>query len=1511
MTHQEGDSANRDWLVGGGEMGALMRSFDFSRTPLGAVSEWPQSLRSAVSICLNSRFPIVLFWGPQFISLYNDAYIPILGSKHPWALGRPFEVVWADIWDVLGPVLRSVFETGVPSWAEDQQLIFQRSGYPEEVYFTFSFGAGRNERGDVGGIFCAVTETTQRVLHERRLAILKELSAEARTTPEAARIIAEVLGHTPDIPFALLYLTETDGVHAVLASHCGLPEESTAAQARIALTHEQEPWRLSCAQSDGMIVLTGLDRRVGPLPGRPWPESATSAVVIPLKQAGQSEAAGYLVLGISPRRAFDEAYRRFFELVGNHAATMVSNARAYEDERRRAEALAELDRAKTAFFSNVSHEFRTPLTLMLGPIEELLARSHTDLSPSAKGQLEIVNRNGLRLLRLVNSLLDFSRIEAGRVQARYEPVDLSTFTAELASSFRSATQRAGLKLIVDCPPLSQSVYIDRDMWEKIVLNLISNAFKFTFEGEIVVMMRQRERAAELVVRDTGVGIPAEALPKLFERFYQVENMRSRTHEGSGIGLALVQELVKLHGGSVHAESKMGEGSSFRISIPFGSAHLPASQSGGPRIPAPTALGASPFVEEALRWLPDESPGENEEALLPDDFLAMPPAAAAMQAGCPRILLADDNADMRQYVARLLAERYAVEAVGDGEAALAAARAHRPDLILSDVMMPKLDGFGLLREVRNDPSLQTVPVIMLSARAGEESRVGGLEHGADDYLIKPFSARELMARIQSHLAMARIRKETDSRAVEDLQDMTRLYEVGNRCVRAGNFMQERLDEIVNTAIAVTRADRGNLQLFDADGALTIAAHSGFDKPFLTFFVTVKNQAAACDEARRRAARVVVDDVLHSPIFDGTPALQVLLDAGVRACQSTPLVSSTGHVIGMISTHFSRPHRPNERELRIMDLLALQASDYLERKQAEQALALRSRQRQVLYELASAVNRSDEAAVLYERALDAILVSLNATRASILLFDDHGVMRFQAWRELSEAYRAAVEGHSPWTRGHDNPAPILVPDVATSDIAPGLRATILQEGIEALAFIPLTYSDRVIGKFMVYYDKPHVMNDEDIELALGIGTTLAIGIQRARSDQALRVSESQLRELASQLETRVDERTKELVQSQDRLRGLTIELSLAEQRERKRLAMELHDHLQQILVLAKLTIGHTKRAAYDLPACQKAFDKLDGLLGEALTYTRTLGADLSPPVLRDHGLAAGLKWLGESMSKHDLRVIVTVPDDESVTLSEDQTVLLFQSVRELLINASKHAGTGEASVAMAEKEGRLEIIVRDQGGGFDLAAAAAAEGSNARGGLSSKFGLFSIRERMSAIGGWFEIRSAVGKGTTATLALPIGARQQTSHNTRSDTLVFNAGNHEKEETIGKEARVRVLLVDDHAMVRQGLRAILEAYADVQVVGDASDGIEALTAVDRLHPRVILMDINMPNKNGIEVTAEIKARYPQIPIIGLSVNAGRENQEAMLKAGASMLLTKEAAVDQLYTAIQKVIKATSVAT
>ncbi len=346
--------------------------------------------------------------------------------------------------------------------------------------------------------------------------------------------------------------------------------------------HPQTMWPIEEALRSGRAVLIeDLEQRFGGLQCGPYPESPKQAIAVPIPRMGFDRPAGVLIAGVSSRLPLDEAYRGFYDLLGGHIASALANARSYEEERHKAEELAQLDRAKTAFFSNVSHEFRTPLTLMLAPLEDLLARGDGG-DPSTHEELQRVHRNALRLLKLVNALLDFSRIEAGRIQAVYEPTELSQLTADLASAFRSAIERAGLALVVDCAPLAEPVYVDREMWEKIVLNLISNAFKFTFEGSITVRLRTAGKHVELTVEDTGTGIGAGDLPRVFERFHRIHGARARTHEGTGIGLALVQELVRLHGGSISVSSEQGRGSVFTVQIPSGRDHLPADRIQGAR-----------------------------------------------------------------------------------------------------------------------------------------------------------------------------------------------------------------------------------------------------------------------------------------------------------------------------------------------------------------------------------------------------------------------------------------------------------------------------------------------------------------------------------------------------------------------------------------------------------------------------------------------------------------------------------------------------------------------------------------------------------------------------------------------------------------------------------------------------------------------------------------------------------------------------------------------------------------
>lgn len=412
--------------------------------------------------------------------------------------------------------------------------------------------------------------------------------------------------------------------------------------------------------------------------------------------------------------------------------------------------LGALDSAKTAFFNNVSHELRTPLTLMLGPLEDALGDTAAPLAPAQRVRTKLAYDNALRLLKLVNALLDFARLEAGRVEARFAPLDVAGFTAELAGMFQSAAEKAGLRLLVDCPKMSEPAFVDRDMWEKIVPNLVSNALKFTMHGEIAVRVREEAAKVVLEVADTGVGIPAAELGRVFDRFHRIEGSGGRTHEGTGIGLSLVRELVLLHEGNVSVESELGHGTTFRVEIPKGFAHLPpeavSRQAANPRIGRDAAAHAA----EAARWA---TSSQAEAALTGAPSL---PASSGPGA-IPYALVVDDNADLRAYIADLLSPAYEVATASDGRAALERIQSRVPDIVVSDVMMPRLDGFGLVRELRADPRTASVPVILLSARAGEESAIEGLDAGSDDYLVKPFSARELLARVRTHVDLARTRR----------------------------------------------------------------------------------------------------------------------------------------------------------------------------------------------------------------------------------------------------------------------------------------------------------------------------------------------------------------------------------------------------------------------------------------------------------------------------------------------------------------------------------------------------------------------------------------------------------------------------------------------------------------------------------------------------------------------------------------------------------------------------------
>jgi len=1690
------------WLTGS-EMGERIREFDWSQTALGPLEQWPTTLLSTLGICLTARFPLATYWGPQGRLLYNDAWRPILGDKHPWALGRPAEEVWPEIWDRLQPLFHTVLNEGQATWRSDELLPMQRFGYTEECYFDYSFNPIRGESGQVEGILNIVQETTYRVLNDRRATLLRELAAlsgSAQNEEEACARILQALATDPaDVPFALLYQIDRDQRQARLAGCIGLDEPSCARRDVVDLSEDEaaEGWPLVAAvRRGGPSVLDDLADRFGLLPGGAWPEPARQGLLLPIDTTVK-EGGVILVAGISPRRPLDDHYHHFFRMLGSHMAVAINNARAYQSEQRRAEALAELDRAKTTFFSNISHELRTPLTLMLGPLEEEL-RQRPD-SPS----LEVAHRNSLRLLKLVNTLLDFSRIEAGRAEACYQPTDLAAYSADLASSFRSAIETAGVKFVVDCPSLPDAVYVDRSMWEKIVLNLLSNAFKHTFQGQIRLSMRHDAAGVALMVSDTGVGIPEEALPLLFERFYRVDNRRSRTHEGSGIGLALVQEVVHLHGGTVEVTSRLDEGSTFTVRLPWGKGHLPADRIDEVEEQATRSTSTAAYVQEALHWLPDHA--------------RLKPAASGLSAASPpsaraRVLIADDNADMRRYIERLLSSRYDVMAACDGQAALEEIRRHPPDLVLSDIMMPQLDGIGLLNAVRADPALRSLPVILLSARAGEESRIEGLREGADDYLVKPFSAQELTARVATHLELSRIRRQAQADITRSKLFLERIADSTPDLLFVFDLLERRALYLNHGVKSLLGYDREHLPAMQ-DNPVARLVHPE-DVPRVEQWLA-RFQSAADGEVLEHRHRLRHADgtyrwfAVRASVFDRTPerrAKEIIGIAGdttdqMRAeqqiaasearfralvSQATAAVSQTdlsgrflfvnrrfcdilgyeeSELLGLRMQQITEPE-DLPRNLTLFNRLVQGGPDFViekryrrkdgtpiwmsvsvggvregaelrhivavglditDRKRQETRLLALTRRQQLLYELADAVNRAEPLTSLYETALDAMIEAVSADRASVLLFDQDGIMQFKAWRGLSDEYRKAVEGHSPWSADQRNPPPLFVPDLAASDLEPSLQATIHKEGVQALAFIPLTYGGRLLGKFMLYFDRPHRMSEEEVGWTQALARTLALGIERAKADRLLRSSEERLRlamtagrmgawdlnlltgdatwdarqsELfsrppdhpirhlsefyrllhpddvarvqeaaglaqqtgeftaefriltpdgglrwlyghgatitdeqgqavrmvgvnyditerkrveedlqrsAAELERRVIERTVELTESREQLRALATELNLAGQRERQRLATELHDYLAQLLALSRIRLTQAMQQPLS-PELAKTLHELQDVTTQALTYTRTLVAQLSPPVLKEFGLPVALGWLAEQMLQRDLRVTLHL-GLERLPLPEDQAMLLFQSVRELLMNVVKHACVNEAVVTVRVEEGCLNITVADEGVGF----AQSDHASLRKDGRVPGFGLFSIRERMLAIGGRFELHSRPGRGTEATLRVPLASRPEqdrissTSQGAAIEpamsSLARSAGDQAgvNGHAPGTTKQIRVLIADDHAMVRQGLCGLLAGYADIQVVAEAANGSEAIAQARQWRPDVVLMDVNMPVMDGIQATRLIKEILPATIVIGLSVQTIAHVGHEMKEAGAAAFLNKEAAVEDLYQTIQ----------
>jgi len=839
-------------------MGELIRSMDWSTTPLGPIASWPQSLRTSVSLCLSSTFPILIAWGPETIQLYNDSYRPICGAKHPESMGQNFRICWETALPVVGDAFTRG-QQGEGTYIKDQRMFLDRYGYLEEAFMTFSFAPIRDESGEVGGIFHPITETTDKMLSARRTQVLRMLAAQtgqAKTNEAIYTGLTNVQDDVAlDLPFVLFYELDNEGKQAKLVNTMGLTAASILPFELANLQVDDTAWLANLAEP---VVINDLSQQLGTLVAGPYPEYPHTAVRLPILLSTRDKPVGFIVAGASPRRALDQEYRSFYDLLANTINTAYSNVYAYQQEQQRAETLAAIDRTKTAFFSNVSHEFRTPLTLMLGPLEELMQANDLQVY---KEPIEATHRNALRLLKLVNNLLDFSRLEAGRTKASFRPVDLTGLTTDLASTFRSLIERAGLQFIVDCHPMPSVVYADAEMWEKIVLNLLSNAFKYTLQGSIRVDLAAESGQAVLRVTDTGVGIPAHELPHMFERFHRIENAGGRTYEGSGIGLSLVHELVSLHGGTINVASLEGQGSTFTVRIPLGKAHLPAEQLIEGSYSSQVSNLADSFLQEAVAMLSEQnSTAISQELPVPAEWESNP----AMS-----ILVVDDNADMRAYLTRLLNPHFNVKTARNGAEAIEQLADNVPELILSDIMMPVMDGKELLRQVKQNPATAHIPLIFLSARAGQEARIDGLEAGADDYLVKPFSGPELLSKVRTQITLDQSRRQVGVR----LQNLVQNAPVAMMLMKGSDLTID----LINQAM---------LELVHRDGnvlgkSLLTAFPELTDQPFLDRCQRVL-QTGSADQGwkvempvqRNGELTTGYFNILLTPYYEGTKVTGVL-------------------------------------------------------------------------------------------------------------------------------------------------------------------------------------------------------------------------------------------------------------------------------------------------------------------------------------------------------------------------------------------------------------------------------------------------------------------------------------------------------------------------------------------------------------------------------------------------------------------------------------------------------------
>ncbi|KPV74021.1 uncharacterized protein RHOBADRAFT_54592 [Rhodotorula graminis WP1] len=867
--------------------GRVILSVDWAATSLGDIRSWNGELRSHVMAILASPFHTALWMGADNVLIYNDAYARLLGpSKHPAVLGKSGAEGWSELWDVLGPLASQVFSGRTLSFSDHCNCIM-RNGMLEETYHSWAYITIRDSQSRIMGYVNPSFETTARVIAERRLGTLRELTQLtqlARTLKDfCAKALRGLSGNALDVPFAILYTCEavatspgrrtkgegstTDsgatrrqgrsndstGGRMSSGARASRPSESTTQTgaeasptiARMRLTMQGSigvptdhpsavdevtvlldtammqdgPARSSVSsvssasgtnsttednssstvwpfiealQTRKPVFISELGDRTKGFPHRGWPDEVRRAVLMPIITEGSSLPKALLIVGLNPRRPFNAVMAQFFNLVSRTLSTGLLGIEVAEEQARKSRELSELNDARQAFFANISHELRTPLTLILGPLEDVLLSKSATLDAEDRDRLEVVQRNAHRLLNMVNTLLDFSRLESGKMNTTYRPTLLGPRTADLAALFRSAIERGGIEYNVEIDDdkwaKSSQFYLSDEVWEKVIFNLIGNAFKYTPPkpgARVTVKVSFTAKEGIVSVADTGVGINDADMSRIFDRFHRVDSA-ARSFEGTGIGLSLVLELVKALGGTITVQSKVDEGSTFTVRLPRGHAHLEDEVVNHEpyemiQLP-PRAAQSLAIINDAASWRvdgegkspPSSDPGPSNEKRVvtgggagrPASDVEQLPSVFNLEKSKTVCLVVDDNAQLRSFIGKTLSKSFAVVEKSNGKEAFEYAKAHpEVSIVVTDLAMPVMSGRELLAALRQHPETSLVPVIFLSAQAGSEARVDALLLGADDYIVKPFQARELLARVNVHLQLGHMRKELERRVTE--------------------------------------------------------------------------------------------------------------------------------------------------------------------------------------------------------------------------------------------------------------------------------------------------------------------------------------------------------------------------------------------------------------------------------------------------------------------------------------------------------------------------------------------------------------------------------------------------------------------------------------------------------------------------------------------------------------------------------------------------------------------------